>query len=145
MADVSRRLRALHLLVRGLGRVGRDRAHTNGLTPQQADAVELLESRGVLSTCALAGLLGIDPSTASRNLAGLHRLGLITRKRGGHDARETQARLTPKGTRMAENLAAETARAFSALLERVARVEHARVGEALEVLARSITSMETMR
>jgi len=75
MAD-SKTARTLQVLARGLGRLGRERARAAGdITPQQAEALQLIAERGVLSTSALALLLGIDPSTASRNLAGLERGG----------------------------------------------------------------------
>jgi len=142
MADPSRLARAVQLVARGLGKVGRERAHANDITPQQADAIELFESRGTLSTSTLAELLGIDPSTASRNLAGLERAGLIARKRDGEDGRQTEVRLTTKGKRVAESLSAETLRAFSVLLVRVAQAERVPVTEAFEVLARAVTSTE---
>jgi len=142
MADHLRVARVLQIVARGLGKVGHERARTNGITPQQADAVELLESRGTLSTSTLAALLGIDPSTASRNLAGLERAGLIARKRDGDDGRQTEVRLTPKGKRVAEALAADTQRAFNALLERVPRGERQGVFEAFELIARAVSAAE---
>jgi len=142
MAALPRLASSLQVVARGLGKVGRERAHANGITPKQADAVELLESRGTLSTSTLAELLGIDPSTASRNLGGLQRAGLVARKRDGDDGRQTEVRLTPKGKRVAESLSAETLRAFSVLLVRVAQAERVPVTEAFEVLARAVTSTE---
>ncbi len=47
-------------------------------------------------------MLGIDPSTASRNLAGLERRGYIVRRRGAEDGRQTDVRLTARGKRTAE-------------------------------------------
>jgi DNA-binding MarR family transcriptional regulator len=138
MAD-PRLARAIPVVARGLGKVGRDRARANDITPQQADALELIEARGMVSTGSFAELLGIDPSTASRNLAGLLRAGLVAQRRDAEDGRQTEVRLTPKGKRMAESLAAETLRAFGALLDRVPRAERQRVIEALDVLGRATT------
>jgi DNA-binding MarR family transcriptional regulator len=139
MADPLRLARAVQVCARGLGKIGRERARTVDITPQQADALELIEARGVVSTSALAQLLGIDPSTASRNLAGLQRAGLIARKRDADDGRQTDVRLTPKGKRMT----ADALRAFAALLERVPRAERQRIGEAFEILARVVIATES--
>jgi DNA-binding MarR family transcriptional regulator len=89
-----------------------------------------------LSTSALALLLGIDPSTASRNLAGLERGGFVVRRRGTDDGRQTDVRLTPRGKRVAEAVTAEWLTVYSALLDRLPRSERQRVTETLEVLAR---------
>jgi DNA-binding MarR family transcriptional regulator len=142
MADPHRLARAVQVCARGLGRIGRERARAGDVTPQQADALELIEARGVISTSVLAELLGIDPSTASRNLAGLQRAGLITRKRDADDGRQTEVRLTPRGKRMAEAVTTDALRAFTVLMERVARSERPRVTEALEILARAVAATE---
>jgi DNA-binding MarR family transcriptional regulator len=93
-----------------------------------------------MSTSALALELGIDPSTASRNLAGLERGGYIVRKRGAEDGRQTDVRLTPRGKRTAESVSLEWASAYAGLLERIPRGERQRVIEALETLARLLQS-----
>jgi DNA-binding MarR family transcriptional regulator len=143
MPDPLRLARAVQVCARGLGKVGRERARAGNVTPQQADALELIEARGVVSTSILAELLGIDPSTASRNLAGLQRAGLIARKRDAEDGRQTDVRLTPKGKRMAEAVTTDALRAFNALLDRVPRGERQRVTDALEILARAVATTET--
>jgi DNA-binding MarR family transcriptional regulator len=103
----------------------------------------LIEARGVVSTSVLAQLLGIDPSTASRNLTGLQRAGLISRRRDAEDGRQTDVRLTPKGKRMAEALNAAALRGFNALIERVPRGERQRLTDAIEILARAVIATET--
>jgi DNA-binding MarR family transcriptional regulator len=128
--------RALQVLARALGRLGRDRARAGDVTPQQAEALVLIAERGAVSTSSLALLLGIDPSTASRNLAGLERAGHIVRKRGAEDQRQTDVRLAPRGKRIAEAISAEWAVAYGSLLDRIPRAERQRVVEALELLAR---------
>ena len=142
MADPLRLARAVQVCARGLGRIGRERARGAEITPQQADALELIEARGVVSTSALALLLGIDPSTASRNLAGLQRAGLIARKRDAEDGRQTDVRLTPKGKRVVEGVTTDALQAFNTLLERIPRAERQRIGEAIEILARAVASSE---
>ncbi|MGD0677058.1 MAG: MarR family transcriptional regulator [Polyangiaceae bacterium] len=136
MAD-AKIARTLQVLARGLGRLGRERARSAAdITPQQAEALQLIFDRGVLSTSALAVLLGIDPSTASRNLAGLERGGYIVRRRGTDDGRQTDVRLTPRGKRTAEAVSNEWTSAYATLLDRLPRTERQHVADALDLLAR---------
>ena len=129
--------RALQVVARSLGRLGRERARGAGdVTPQQAEALALIAERGAMSTTSLAIMLGIDPSTASRNLAGLERAGYVVRKRGTEDGRQTDVRLTPRGKRTAEAVISEWTFAYSTMLERLPRPERQRVADALELLAR---------
>jgi DNA-binding MarR family transcriptional regulator len=129
--------RALQVVARSLGRLGRERARGAGdVTPQQAEALALIAERGAMSTTSLAIMLGIDPSTASRNLAGLERAGYVVRKRGTEDGRQTDVRLTPRGKRTAEAVISEWTYAYSTMLERLPRPERQRVADALELLAR---------
>jgi DNA-binding MarR family transcriptional regulator len=138
MADQDRFARALLAVARGLGRIARERARAGDVTPQQAETLQLIAERGALSTSSLAQLLGIDPSTASRNLSGLERAGLIARQKGSDDGRQTDVRLTPRGRRAAQTVSGGASSAFGSLLDRVPRGERARVIEALEVLGRAI-------
>ena len=142
MADQDRFARALLAVARGLGRIARERARSGDVTPQQAETLQLIAERGALSTSMLALMLGIDPSTASRNLSGLERAGLITRQKGSDDGRQTDVRLTPRGRRAAQTVSSGAASAFGSLLDRVPRSDRARVIDALEVLARAIDREE---
>jgi DNA-binding MarR family transcriptional regulator len=137
MADLKT-ARALLVLARALGRLGRERARAGDVTPQQAEALQLIAERGAISTSSLALVLGIDPSTASRNLAGLERAGFIVRKRGAEDGRQTDVRLTPRGRRTAEAVTTEWTFAYTSLLDRIPRPERQRIADALEVLARAL-------
>lgn len=140
MAD-PKTARNLQIVARGLGRLGRERARASGdLTPQQAEALQLIADRTVLSTSSLAILLGIDPSTASRNLAGLERGGYVLRRRGTEDARQTDVRISPRGKRATETASKEWRTTFLALLERLPRCDRQCVVDALAVLARHFES-----
>ncbi len=135
-------------VARGLGRLGRERARAGEVTPQQAETLQLLAERGALSTSTLATLLGIDPSTASRNLAGLERPsdgrpGFITRKKGADDGRQTDIRLSPRGKRTADAVASEAQQAYAGLVEKLPRADRVKVIEALEVLARALDGGES--
>lgn len=136
MADQDRFARALLAVARGLGRIARERARAGDVTPQQAETLQLIAERGALSTSTLAALLGIDPSTASRNLTGLEKAGLIGRQKGADDGRQTDVRLTPRGRRAAQTVGSGATAAFASLLDRVPRAERARVVDALEVLVK---------
>jgi DNA-binding MarR family transcriptional regulator len=134
----AKTIRTLQVVARALGRLGRERARAAeaDLTPQQAEALQLLAERGVISTSTLALMLGIDPSTASRNLAGLERRGYIVRRRGTEDGRQTDVRLTARGKRTADAVSVGWAQVVALLLERSPRSERQRIAEALDVLAR---------
>jgi DNA-binding MarR family transcriptional regulator len=136
----AKAIRTLQVVARALGRLGRERARAAGadLTPQQAEALQLLAERGVISTSALALMLGIDPSTASRNLAGLERRGYIVRRRGAEDGRQTDVRLTARGKRTAEAVSTGWTHVIAALLERQPRPERQRIADALDTLARAL-------
>ena len=135
MADLKT-ARALQVVARALGRLGRERARAGDVTPQQAEALQLVAERGPMTTSTLALTLGIDPSTASRNLAGLERAGYIVRKRGAEDGRQTDVRLTPRGKRTADAVSTEWTLAYTTLLDRMPRGERQRITEALDALAR---------
>src|SRR6476659_8285546 len=134
-ADQERVARAAQSVARGLGRISRERARAGEVTPQQAETLQLISERGAVSTSTLAVMLGIDPSTASRNLSGLERAGFITRKKGTDDGRQTDVRLTPRGKRTADAVTADSTQAFVLLLEKVPRSERPKVLDALDVLA----------
>jgi DNA-binding MarR family transcriptional regulator len=136
MADQDRFARALLAVARGLGRIARERARAGDVTPQQAETLQLIAERGALSTSTLATLLGIDPSTASRNLSGLERAGLIARQKGSDDGRQTDVRLTPRGRRAAQTVGSGAQAAFASLLDKVPRNERARILDALESLVK---------
>lgn len=141
MAD-SKASRGLKLAARTLGRLGREFARLGKVTPQQAEALGLMLDRGSVSTSSLATLLGIDPSTASRNLAGLERAGFIVRRRGSDDGRQSDVRLTPRGRKVAEAVAAQWSAASASLLDRASRPERQQLAAALEILATHLVPLE---
>jgi DNA-binding MarR family transcriptional regulator len=141
MAENDQRFaRAVQTVARGVGRISRERARAEDVTPQQAETLQLIADRGAVSTSALATLLGIDPSTASRNLAGLQKAGLVSRKKATDDGRQTDVRLTPKGKRAAEAATQSSAQALSTVLEKISRGDRQKVVEAIDALAKAIDS-----
>jgi DNA-binding MarR family transcriptional regulator len=139
MGDQDRFARAIHIVFRGLGRINRERARGTDVTPQQAETLQLLAEKGALSTSALASELGIDSSTASRNLTGLEKDGLVTRKKGADDGRQTDVRLTPRGKRAADSASNKAQQAYAAIMDKLARADRAKVIEALDILSRSVS------
>ncbi len=142
MADQDRFARALIALARGLGRIARERARAGDVTPQQAETLQLIAERGALSTSTLASLLGIDPSTASRNLSGLERSNLIARQKGSDDGRQTDVKLTPRGRRAAQSVEKGASHAFASFLDKIPRGERGRVIEALELIAKAVDAAQ---
>ncbi len=140
MADHDKFVRALHNLARELGRAQRERAREGDVTPQQAETLLLLAERGAMSTSTLAETLGIDPSTASRNLAGLESIGLISRKRGADDGRQTEIRLTPRGKRTAEHAMSATSETLTQVFERLPRAERSKATDALESVVKAFAT-----
>ena len=138
MADQDRFARAVQIVARGLGRISRERARAGDVTPQQAETLQLIAERGAVSTSSLAVMLGIDPSTASRNLAGLEEAGYVTRKKATDDGRQTDVRLTPRGRRAADAVSTSSAQALATLLDRVPRGERQKLTDALETLAQAL-------
>jgi DNA-binding MarR family transcriptional regulator len=138
MADQDRFARAVQIVARGLGRINRERARSGDVTPQQAETLQLIAERGAVSTSSLAVLLGIDPSTASRNLAGLESAGLVTRKKASDDGRQTDVRLTPRGRRAAEAVTQSATSVLSGVLDKLPRAERQKITDALETLATAL-------
>ena len=143
MADQDRFARAIQVVQRGLGRLSRERARGGDVTPQQAETLQLLADRGALSTSALAQLLGIDSSTASRNLSGLERAGYVARQKGADDGRQTDVRLTPRGKRAADSATSRAAQTYASIVDKLPRADRARVIEALDTLAKILEQVES--
>ena len=138
MADQDRFARAVQIVARGLGRISRERARSGDVTPQQAETLQLIAERGAVSTSSLAVLLGIDPSTASRNLAGLETAGLVTRKKASDDGRQTDVRLTPRGRRAADSVTQSASTTLRTLLDKLPAGQRQKITDALETLASAL-------
>jgi DNA-binding MarR family transcriptional regulator len=108
---------ALRRLVRGVGRLERDVVCCE-VTLQQFDTLRLLCDGARLNT-DLAQALGIDLSTASRNLAKLEAGGYVERVPVAEDGRATANRLTRKGKRCLETLVCDERLVLGALLNRL--------------------------
>ena len=77
-------------------------AAANGLTPTQADILNLLASRtATLRLSAIAEQLAITPATASDAVAALVAKGLVEKGRAADDGRAIALKLTKRGARIA--------------------------------------------
>lgn len=75
-----------------------------GMTVAQAATLEALGQEGAMRLGRLGQLLGIAPSTLTRNLARVEEQGLVRRSSDVNDGRAFQIELTDKGRRVAARL-----------------------------------------
>jgi DNA-binding MarR family transcriptional regulator len=128
-----RRLRALfRALVRRFSVSERADVECCGMTVAQAATLEALAREGTLRLGRLGRLLGIAPSTLTRNLARIEESGLVRRSNDEEDGRAVQVELTDRGRRTVARLEAME----DAFAERVlARLEPGARARALEGLS----------
>ncbi|TAK23873.1 MAG: MarR family transcriptional regulator [Myxococcaceae bacterium] len=126
-------------VARGVSRLEREEICCGDLTLQQFDTLRALRDAGPLTLGAAARALGIDLSTASRNLALLVKGGYLKRSRGKEDARQVSFALSKKGTGCLDSLCCDERMVFAAVFARVPPEHRAGVVEALEVLATALT------
>jgi DNA-binding MarR family transcriptional regulator len=72
--------------------------------------------RGTVGIVELAGLVGRDHTTVSRQVATLGRLGLVTRRAGNSDGRERKVTATPEGLAIVSALDAARERLLRPIL-----------------------------
>lgn len=125
-------------VARGIARLERDDVCCGDLTLQQFETLRAIEATGALTVSAAAAALGIDVSTASRNLGLLARQGYLTRRRGREDARQVAFALSKKGRGGLASLCCDERLVYAALLARLPADRHALVAEALELLAAAL-------
>jgi DNA-binding MarR family transcriptional regulator len=98
-SDVRRFRSLLRALLRRFSLSERADTECCGMTVAQAAALEALGTRGALRLGRLGQLLGIAPSTLTRNFVRLEESGLVRRSFDAEDARAFQVELTEKGRR----------------------------------------------
>ena len=100
-ASVSELHRALKDIVGVMNRTERDERIVKmaGLSLERAlfPLVVLIERLGPIGVVDLAGRVGRDYTTVSRQVARLEELGLVTRRPGSVDRRVREAVITPQG------------------------------------------------
>ena len=122
-----------------------DRVHAavedaTGLGPTQAAALVSLESFAEGEPLeSLRAALDLSQPGAVRAIDRLADAGLVSRRRGRQDARQTLVHLTTKGRRMAARVRAARGGALIAEVQRLSDAERAAVTEALERLLGAAT------
>lgn len=82
----------------------------------------------------IAAVLGLNPTTTSRHLASLQRMGLVSRSSSDDDGRATAVELTEPGRRAIGDLRAARRRLFAKLLADFDGAELERFGDYLDRL-----------
>jgi DNA-binding MarR family transcriptional regulator len=102
--DVARLRDLVRAIVRRFSISERADAQCCGMTVAQAATLEALAREGALRLGRLGQLLGITPSTLSRNLTRLEETGLVRRSPDSNDGRAFRVDLTEKGREIAAEL-----------------------------------------
>jgi DNA-binding MarR family transcriptional regulator len=123
---------------RALVRLEREQICCGTVTRHQFATLHALEEAGGLSTSELAARLGIDLSTASRNLAVLERAGCVRRRAALHDGRLVRNVVTAKGRGCIDALCCDERAVLQAVLDRLPSGERPGVVRALARLAEAL-------
>jgi DNA-binding MarR family transcriptional regulator len=136
-------VRATQEFARCFGRMMRRCASDSGVTPQQAETIQYVyEQDGTVPALKLAAVLGVDPSTLSRNLDALVRADLISRKPHKDDARRNDVYLTTRGRRLAEKISSTVSETVTMAFDRGAsRIKQQHIYYALTTLATELDSV----
>jgi len=131
-------------VARGITRLQRDEVCCADLTLQQFDTLRVMQAGRGETVSAIAYHLGIDISTASRNVRVLERAGYVARHVGAYarDARIVALGLTSSGLACVSSLICDERMLFAGLLAKVPAAQRAAVVKALGVLDRAITEHE---
>jgi DNA-binding MarR family transcriptional regulator len=105
-----------------------------GMTVAQAATLDALSREGALRLGRLGQLLGITPSTLSRNLSRLEENGLVRRYADGADGRAFQVALTDEGRETAHRLERVEDAFAERVLSRLSDEARERALEGLSVL-----------
>ncbi|MGH9391455.1 MAG: MarR family winged helix-turn-helix transcriptional regulator [Vicinamibacteria bacterium] len=98
-SDVARLRSSFTALLRRFSVSERADVQCCGMTVAQAATLEALGREGAMRLGRLGRLLGIAPSTLTRNLTRLEEAGLVRRTSDDEDGRAAQVELTDKGRR----------------------------------------------
>lgn len=98
-SDVARLRSSFTALLRRFSISERADVQCCGMTVAQAATLEALGREGAMRLGRLGTLLGIAPSTLTRNLTRLEEAGLVRRSSDEEDGRAAQVELTDKGRR----------------------------------------------
>jgi DNA-binding MarR family transcriptional regulator len=133
-SDVEGLRRSFTALLRRFSISERADVQCCGMTVAQAATLEALGREGALRLGRLGKLLGISPSTLTRNLARLEQSGLVRRNSDTEDGRAAQVELTEKGRRTRQRLEAMEDEFARRVLERLTPASRSRALEGLSAL-----------
>jgi DNA-binding MarR family transcriptional regulator len=125
-------------VARGISRIEREQICCETLTYQQFATLKAVQKARTLSTTALARKLGVDLSTASRNLALIEKQGLVQRVRSAEDGRVVTVKLSAKGTRTLKSLHCDERVVFDKLLAHIPTEKREDVCAALLLLVKAL-------
>jgi DNA-binding MarR family transcriptional regulator len=132
--DIERFRSLLAALLRRFSVSERADVECCGMTVAQAATLEALGREGALRLGQLGTLLGIAPSTLTRNLARLEGSGLVRRLADSSDGRAARVELTEKGRRAWSRIE-RLEDAFAArVLDRLSPVARERALDGLEAI-----------
>lgn len=145
-AETRRRIAAAWRELRRGAAGAQLRAHLIGLDgppieQAQLDALEVLASGDAWRMGDFADAMHVDPSTATRAIARLERLGLAERTADPDDGRVVLARTTPLGARTIHDMLVRRAAGMERLLEPFTPDEREQFAEYLERLVASIDQL----
>jgi DNA-binding MarR family transcriptional regulator len=109
-----------------------------GMTVAQAATLEALGREGALRLGRLGKLLGIAPSTLTRNVARLEDAGLVKRSSDESDGRGARVELTEKGRRARLRIEALEDAFARRVLQRLSPVARERALEGLAALLEAV-------
>jgi DNA-binding MarR family transcriptional regulator len=128
---------------RAVDRVQRDDVCCGDLTLQQFDTLKRIPTTEKKTLGSIAADLGIDLSTASRNLTRLEKQGYVSKVRDESDARTVILRLTKKGARALSTLSCDERDTFGAVFDRIPAAKRAAVIAGLSVLSDVLNDAES--
>ena len=125
-------------VVRSVSRLEREQVCCGELTFQQFDTLKRIATGDKPTLGSVAAELGIDLSTASRNLTRLERAGFVSKVRDEGDARSVIIRLTRKGKTALSTMSCDERDAFTAIYDRLPTEQRGPVIECLSLLSEAL-------
>jgi DNA-binding MarR family transcriptional regulator len=136
--DVERLRSSFTALLRRFSISERADVQCCGMTVAQAATLEALGREGGLRLGRLGKLLGIAPSTLTRNLTRLEQAGLVRRTSDQEDGRAALVELTEKGRRVRLRLEAVEDEFARRVLERLSPASREKALEGLAALLEAV-------
>ena len=123
----------------------RDPRSRRVLSRHQASILDHLDAHAPLQLRALAGHLGVTPSTMSLNIDRLELAGFVRRSRHPTDKRRTNLLLTPAGDRIKSQQKVLDPERVATLLRRLPATERTAALRALRLLAAAADTLHEGR